>query len=232
MTILVSPAERPPLDAIGTTAILTEEFGCDFLVFGKQIEQQESKGFIIGVQRKTFPADFLSSIQDGRFATLLPKMVQADMRLLILEGQPRWTTSGSLMNYDFGRAKEFRRAHLRSILLSLQWTWGVSTLWTDDPLDTADLLRDLSRWAQKDHHDALGVRPGAGGNFPGREPAKRDLAIHFLQGIRGWGIDTARNVFDEFGRVPLVMSEADAERLQTVKGLGPKRLDYLRRLVE
>lgn len=233
MTILVSPAERPPFDALGPASSVVEEYGCDFLAYGAERPgTEQARGFIVGVQRKTFPGDFLSSIRDGRFATLLPKIVQADMRLLVLEGQPRWTTSGALMNYDYGRAKEFRRSHLRSMLLSLEWVWGVNTVWTDDPLDTVEFLKGLDGWATKDHHEALGVRPGAPVQFKGREPKKRDLAVHFLQGVRGWGPEVARRVFDEFERVPLSLSPGDAERLLSVEGVGEKRLEALRRLVE
>lgn len=217
--ILVSPAEPPEFASLGPSQRFVEdEYGADFLIVGA--------GYTVAVQRKTFPADFLASVADGRFAVLLPRMLAADVRILLLEGQPRWTADGALVNDLYSmRDREFRRSHLRSILWSLQWVWGVGSHWTDGIADSLDFLRDLRRWADKDRHDALGVRPGPERPF-GRTPSPRERAVHFLQGIDGLGPELAGRVYDEFGGVPMTLS-VDREDLLRVPGLGPKRVERI-----
>lgn len=216
--ILVSPAEPPELRSLGSESTLTEEqYGADFLIPGS--------GYVVAVQRKQFPSDFLGSVSDGRFATLLPKMLNADVRILLLEGRPRWASSGGLMNYDYGRGREFKRSHLRSMLWSLHWVWGVQSMWSDDLMDTLDFLRDLVRWAGKDSHEALGVRPGPHRPFK-RQPSERDLAVHILQGVPGVGPEMGRRIFDHFGRLPLAWT-ASTDEFLGIDGVGEGRLGKL-----
>lgn len=223
MTILVSPAEPAEFASLGDRSRLVEDqYGSDFLVAGR--------GFLVAVQRKTFPGDFLASVADGRFPILLPRMLNAEFRVLLLEGRPTWTSTGALLNFDWGAGRQFTRTHLRGMLWSLQWVWGVHTMWTDDTFDTLDFLRDLRRWAEKDRHDALGVRPGPDKGPWKRQAKPRDRAVHLLQGFEGIGLTTAEAIFDHFEHLPLRWSVTEKD-LQAVPGVGPGRVSNLTRLV-
>jgi ERCC4-type nuclease len=216
--IFVSPAEPRQFKTLGQVSVVPEQYGADFLITGH--------GFLIAVQRKAFPGDFLSSIYDGRFSTLLPKMLGADLRLLVLEGRPKWTDGGGLAGIQpYGGAREFTRSKLRAMCHSLHHLWGVGVDWTDDPIDTAAYLQGLDAWAQKDDHTGLGVRPGMGGQF-GRQPSPRDQAIYFLSGLPGIGPDLAGRIYDTFGAVPAELSITRAE-LESVPGLGKGRVDRI-----
>lgn len=215
--IFVSPAEPAEFKTLGMVSPLTETYGSDFLITGF--------GFLVAVQRKQFPGDFVSSMHDGRFATLLPKMLQADMRVLILEGRPKWSGNGALVGYDYGGAKEFTRTALRSIRHSLQHLWGVSIEWCDDKIDTADCIKDLDRWANKEKHDGLGSRPGLPGqHLFNRKPKPRDLAVYFLAGLPGIGPELAGRIYDHFGRVPMEFDVTRAE-LEAIHGIGKVKIE-------
>lgn len=221
MTILLSPAEPVEFHSLGDRSHIVEaEYGADFLVAGK--------GFLVAVQRKQFPGDFLASVADGRFPVLLPRMLNAEFRILLLEGRPRWSTTGALLNFDWGRGKDFTRSHLRAMLWSLHWVWGVTAMWTDDRADTLDFLRDLRRWAEKDRHEALGVRPPIDKGDFRRTPKPRDRAVHILQGFDGVGPAVAESIYDHFGFLPLRWAVEESDLL-AVPGVGPGRV---RKLVE
>lgn len=209
---LLSPTERA-LHSLGESSSIPEEYGADILIPGN--------GFFLGVQRKVFPGDFLSSLYDGRLATSLVKLTKCEKRVLLLEGKPSWTTSGFLVS-DY---VEFSRAQLRNLLMSAHSELDIHTIWSDNVSDTMDVLRDLSRWALKDRHDSIFVRPDSKDRLK-RRWTKRDYAVHFLQGFDGVGPELARRIFDHFGRVPLSID--DEEELLKVKGMGPGRLKKMK----
>jgi ERCC4-type nuclease len=222
--ILVSPAEPAEFKTLGEVSpIIEPQYGADFLI-------PSPTGLVVAVQRKQFPGDFLGSVADGRFAVLLPRIIAADVRILLLEGQPRWTASGGLLNYDWGRGREFRRSHLRAMEWSLHHVWGVQTMWTDNRADSMDFLRDLARWAEKDKHEGLGVRPGPKGQVRGRDPSPRDVGVHLLSGIPGIGPETAGRVYDRFAGVPLRWT-ATVEDLCEVDGVGKGRAAMMTRYI-
>lgn len=212
---LLSPTERA-LHEIGEISNVAEDYGADILIPGN--------GFFLGVQRKVFPGDFLSSLYDGRLSTSLVKLTKCEVRVLILEGQPRWTTSGFLVS-DYA---QFSRSQLRNLLMSASYELGVHSIWTDNVRDTIDVLRDLGRWALKERHDSLFTRPDS--KDPHRRRwERRDYAVHFLQGFDGVGPELARRIYDHFGRVPVSID--DEEEMLKVKGMGPGRLSKMKEIL-
>lgn len=220
MSAIISPTEPKPLRDIGITDLVAETYGADILV--------PAKGYFIGVQRKVFPADFLASLYDGRLSTSLVKLTKCEVRILILEGTPRWTTSGFL---DVPRTNSvtFARSQLRSLLLSAHYELGVHSMWTDNLSDTIDVIRDLVRWGNKDKHESLFTRPNpATDPYKRRTFSERDRGVFLLQGFDGIGPTMAQQIYDHFRRVPLRWDD-DGE-LINVPGIGPGRIAKLKEL--
>ena len=215
--MLVSGQEPQQLRDIGTSSGVAEEYGADFLIPGL--------GFFLGVQRKQFPGDFMSSLSDGRLHTSLVKLTKCEKRVLILEGRPAWTRSGFLV-HDY---VNFSRTQLRNLLMSAHEELGVHTMWTDNISDTIDALRDLVRWSLKDKHNSLFERPNMKPQFR-RQFSERDRAVFLIQGFDGIGPELAGRIYDHFGRVPLKWD--DEGELINVKGVGKGKIKNLKELVK
>ena len=215
VTILVSPAEPPALRKLGETSFAVEEYGADFLIVGE--------AGIIGLQRKQFPGDFLSSVSDGRLHTVVMKLTATTLPLIVLEGRPRWTLDGALLD---SHGPDLKRTTLRAMEWSLM-SAGIGVQWSDGLNDTAAYIGALAKWWAKDDHDGFATRPGPGrANEFGKPLSKRDWAIHVLQGFDGVGPQLAGRIYDEFECLPLRWDVTAAE-LGSVHGLGPKRLATL-----
>lgn len=220
MTLLVSPAEPKALREVGTVAAITEDYGADILIPGN--------GYFIGVQRKQFPGDFISSMSDGRLQTSLVKLMKTDVRILLLEGEPHWSPSGALSG-EGGYLYSLTKDQLRGILMSAHFELGVHSIWTTGMSDTIAALEALEKWAGKGSHNSLFTRPGITKQGL-RKHSHRDQAVHFLQGFEGIGPELAGQIFDHFGRVPFELSVTLGE-LGDVKGMGPKRIEKIEEML-
>src|SRR5690606_14823963 len=146
-TVLVSPAEPPAFHDLGPLSSIPESWGADFLI--------PHPPDLIGVQRKQFPGDFLSSLGDGRLSTSLIGLTHLSGRILVLEGYGAWTPDGWLVGYDHGQGRRFHRDSLHGLLLSAQFQLGVSTYITADIAETKSLLAAIAAWTAKPSHDSL-----------------------------------------------------------------------------
>lgn len=218
MTLLVSPAEPPELRAIGTSSIITEEFGADFL--------WSARDGLVAVQRKTI-ADLLASLDDGRLAREIPLLHSQEVAhaLLLVEGRPTWTDQGLLMNG--GRAR-FGRHGWFGLMLSLQMEHGIALLSTDDMRDTIAWLRYAPGWFDKPEHRGLIARPRPTDQWGDMAP--RDFGIHLLQSFPGIGAGVAAAIYDHFGRVPMSL-DVDERTLRQVGGVGEKRAATIARML-
>ena len=215
VTILTSPAEPPQLRKLGETSFTVEEYGADFLIVGE--------AGIVGIQRKQFPGDFLSSVTDGRLHTVVMKLAATTFPIVVLEGQPQWTQDGELL---YTRGPEFNRSTLRAMEWSLM-SAGIPVQWTDSVTDTAEFIETMAKWWAKDTHGGFATRPGPGRkNDFGQPIPPREWAMHILQGFDGVGPLLAGRIYDEFKRLPLRW-DVTTEELGAVHGLGPKRLAAL-----
>lgn len=215
VTLLVSPAEPKVLRRLGETSFAVEEYGADFLIVGE--------AGIVGLQRKQFPGDFLSSVTNGRLHTVVMKLTATTFPLVLLEGRPQWTQDGNLL-HSYGPGLK------RSTLRAMEWSLisaGIGVQWSDDLADTVAHIQSLMKWWAKDSHDGFSTRPGiARANEFGKPTSQRDFAMHVLQGFNGVGPLLAGRIYDKFERLPLQWDVTKVE-LGAVHGLGPKRLKAL-----
>lgn len=219
--MLIAPTEPSQLHELGESSSVPEQYGADVLV--------PAEGFLIGVQRKQFPGDFISSLTDGRLSSSLTKLTKCRVGILLLEGKQIWSSSGALVGYSYGQGVNFTRSSLRSLMLSAQLELGVSTVQTDSITDTVDFLETLKSWAAKSKHTSLFNRPRERGEWERKWKPKLE-AVHVLQGFDGVGPTLAADIYDHFDALPLEWT-VTADQLKEVKGLGPGRVAKLTRLV-
>lgn len=212
--MLVAPTEPPILKELGTVSLVPEEYGCDFLltspVWG-----------LVGVQRKEVK-DLIASVKDGRLAKELGQMQRLRTRLLIVEGQTRWTNDGVLLSQYGTWTQAQHHGTLWSVQLHGCWTSS-----TNSVSETSKLLSLFQGWTRKDRHSSLTTRPktlvrdewGGAGN--------REWGIHFWQSFRGIGPETAASLYDSVG-VPIEWTIGLEDLLQ-VKGVGKVRAKELLR---
>lgn len=208
--IYVSPAEPKLLHSLGRTHSKPEKKGVDFLF--------PAHSLWVGIQRKVFPNDLLSSLSDGRIHSQLAQMSSSNLafKVLILEGRGNWTgqsLTSSLYHYH----ASFTRKQLTGILLDLAFVWDVIPFYSDSIYQTADLIAYLYDWFRSDTHNSLN-------RIPKPNPWKIEHPKHnqFLQGFPGIGSKMAGSILSHFGRFPLSW-DYTADELQKIPGIGKKR---------
>lgn len=208
--MLVSPAEHDPrLAALGSSSLLTEENGVDFM-WGS-----EAAGGLVGVQRKEFK-DFVSSVGDGRLQREVAQMAPLKMALLIIEGRPRWTLDGELVD----RWARMTRMQMFGLTWSLMLR-GIMVSYTDDIAGTVDAIRGFEVWSKKEKHDGLDRRPGPQGKWG--HATSTDFQLHMLQGLPGMGPRMAKVVLAHFGGVLPIAWTVDINELLAIDGVGVGR---------
>ena len=208
--MLCSPTEPKALKKLGKVSSIPERYGADFLIMGKRIR--------IGVQRKQFPADFISSLDDGRLYSQLPSLTDLDLSLLIIEGHGRWTEDGELIADKY---HQFTIRQLHGLLFSIMFEFGVPSIWVADMGDTADVLINLEAWAKKTKHTSLKSRPGPDKSSWG-STSEKHRAQHVVQGFPGVGQELAGRIVDKFEGVPLKWTVGIDEMME-VEGIGKKK---------
>lgn len=213
MGILCSPTEPKRLRELGTTSSLSEKHGADFLVVGGKTR--------IGVQRKQFPGDLLSSLNDSRLYQQLPLLSELDQALLVIEGRGRWTEDGDLLADKYHR---FTKTQMNGLLFSVMFEFGIPTMWVKDMGETAEVLTTLEAWVKKGKHRSLKSRSGPSGGSWGI--ADQHRAQHILQGFPGMGPELAGRMVEHFEGVPLTWTHS-VEELMGVEGVGKKKAEAM-----
>jgi ERCC4-type nuclease len=168
----------------------------------------------IGVQRKEV-SDLLSSVADGRLGKGCQQMqTHCGIKVLIIEGDVRWTNNGEMM----GRG-EYGRKWTRKQWKGLLWSVRMKGIWvefSDDIADTVEQVLWLKEWQDKGTHRALDTRPGPSSVWG--NPRNEDYQRHLVQGLPGVGYELAERIVGKFG-VPFTWS-VSVEDLMTVPGIG------------
>lgn len=213
--MLVSPAEPPELRALGVVASITERYGADFIIMSPVFKR-------VGIQRKEV-GDLINSLHDGRIGRELWQQKQLDQAIWLIEGTPRWTTSGQYLSS--GTKRKYTRSMHLGVILSLSsngsWVLNSSSL-----QDSIVLLSSLNRWLMKEKHSLLLRRPNTRSQVAGD---LTDKQIHVMQGFDKVGYDKARDIVEASGGLPFQMR--DGVDLRQVKGVGRIVDEEIRRVV-
>lgn len=213
--MFVAPTEPPPFSELGVVTSLPEEYGADFY--------WESELGKVGIQRKVFPGDFLSSIHDGRLNREYSQMQSLDIRVLLLEGRGRWSSSGALIE-SYGRQESRRLWTLeqqRNYLASVQIFKGVTIQQSENKDDTTKFLLSFKNWTMKKEHLGLERRPAAQADSFWADISNRDFQRYLLQSFPIIGPKLAEAILDELGMI--FHLDVTYEQLLTVRGIGPGR---------
>lgn len=206
----ISPSEPTKLKALGKVSSLSEHYGAD--VFWV------ARGLKVGVQRKEL-GDFINSVQNGLLAKEIMKMRQLDIRLLIVEGMPKWGLEGELIGRDYG---QWNQAKHQGQLWSLQaeGVWFQNTSGLDDTVGTIKRFRD---WTNKVSHQSLSRRAGPVSVWGSLDNI--DFVRHMVMGLDDVGPELAARIVGDLG-CPFgwVVGKKDLEK---VKGIGKKKAEKI-----
>lgn len=213
--IFIAPSERhTAMQGIADRiSNLPEKYGCDAI--------WRARGEWWGVQRKEV-SDFFNSVQDGRLAKEVGQMQgHVSIPIVCIEGKMSWTIGGELCGNGYGATVTKQQFHGMIFSMALK---GVTTLFSDRAEGTAELIKNLAVWSQKENHNSLDRRPGP--QTPWGRSDNMDWAKHLLQGFPGIGAGVAADIIKHFGRVPLKWDITEKELL-AVKGIGKERAKAL-----
>lgn len=170
----------------------------------------------VGIQRKAVP-DLVNSVESGLLAKQISMMGNLEQKILIVEGQVRFTTSDKLI---VGRRDTaWTKRQFQGVL----WSARAKGLWvehTDSIPDTIQCLASLEAWFRKGNHTSLDRRPGPT-NMWGTSPDHRDFGIWTLQSIPAIGPALAERIWDHFG-LPIGWRITEGD-LCEIEGIGPKK---------
>lgn len=206
--MLVSPAEPERLRQLGTVSTRPEKFGADFMFF--------THGYWVGIQRKEI-SDLIASLADGRLAREVAQMQSLDQRILLVEGNVRFTNDGEMMDRPFGQ--KLTEKQWRGLL----WSVRSKDIWVDYTADIDDTIRTLAwleEWFKRDKHSSLERRPGPVSLWG--TPNNEDYQRHLIMGLPGVGPELAERIRAAFGGVPFGW-RITAEDLKSVDGIGVKK---------
>jgi ERCC4-type nuclease len=208
--MFISPSEPREIQELGIVSSMPEDYGVDIM--------WNSELGTVGVQRKVFPSDFMSSRSDGRLVLQFAQMKSLDVAILLLEGKQNWTLDGELYGaYGAeGRSYTWTRDQHRNFLASVQLR-GVQVQSSDSIQDTVRYLRSLRLWTDKGDHLSLDRRPAAKGDLWGT--VRNEDYVKFLyQSLPRVGPKSAAMIWKHLGMI--FQLKVTAEELATVPGIG------------
>lgn len=214
--VYVSSTEPPSLLTLGTVSTFPEQHGVDFYFVANKCK--------VGIQRKEL-SDLIASLEDGRLAKEIMQMGNLDYKILIVEGQPRFTGGGVLMGRDYGST--WTHAQLMGALWSVQLK-GLWVQWTTHINNTREAIELLELWFKKERHDSLERRPGPTSIW-GSKPTDEEYGSYVLQSLPGVGPELSKRIYRRYG-LPLEWT-ITIEDLADIPGIGKAKADKMIRAI-
>jgi len=181
-----------------------------------------SNGKVVIVERKS-STDLLSSLSSGRFHEQVRNMLQEDcVPVLLLEGFMSCTKDG-FVKVRYGITK-WRYNSVQHMLMTAQLA-GLYITKSPTVYHTPIVIKDLYYYFQKEDHESLRRRRMAA-IIPGLEESSK---LEMLTAIPGIGAELAKRLLGRFG-TPLGVLSASDQKLLSVHGMGPKKLEVLRQV--
>lgn len=218
MAFIVSPTDQDLCNALGGISdLLPESWGADCLV---DVLTKEGNNLVVAFQRKHIPEDFLASVKDGRLSREILQLQQADIRVLIIEGNFRYDSYGAL--WISRRPTGWYRERIENMLLSIQVAHNIAVERTKDIEDTANRIKQITKWASESDHVSLVKRKG---------PAmldwmqKQDKVSYYYQGMESVGYKLSRALSEMFE--PGDLYEATVEEIMAVPKIGKGKAEKI-----
>ena len=214
LTILVSSNERTEVkQALGDLGMVAN-IPFDFQLFTERGS--------VPCERKKIPDDLMASIGDGRLAKECAAMRQeSEFRVVILEGRFSYTSDDRLRIGN--RPSRWTRKAVRNIIRSIKYVEGCDIEYSDNILDTVEVLKELQAYFDKDKHLSLRIRPRFESSW--LVPVYEERFIYWLQGC-GFGISVVRaRAISQVFKTPMEVGQAYvdgtlAEKLVSIPGIG------------
>src|SRR3989344_3258673 len=167
----------------------------------------------VAAERKTI-GDFISSIVDGRLFKQLAEMKENfSYPVLIIEG-----------NWLYDTERKVHPNAIRGAIAAVAIDFNIPILWTQNALETAELLLAMAKREQIDSGKKNAVR--------GRKKAKsmNDRQEILISGLPNVNTSTAKKLLKHFGSPEKVFTASEDE-LKNVDGIGPKMAKKIRHVV-
>ena len=164
------------------------------------------------VERKE-ASDFVDSIVDNRLFDQLGELSDHAHPVLLIEGK------------DLYSHRNIDENAIRGALASISLDYRIPVLWTEDAENTARTLVQFAKREQEENDREVTVRDNSNGTTPQQEKE------FLVAGLPGVNTKLARSLLREFGS-PGEVFKASREQLMDVKGLGEKKADRIREILE
>ncbi len=223
--ILVSPTEPKSLfnllkkvanERVATSST-PEKLGCDFYFKGHA-------GITVAIQRKRFPDDFTASME-GRLQREVPLMLEADMPVLIVEGDADYTFDGWLLENS-----RWSRKGLLNLQTSI-WMAEICVQHTNNHEGTVQRIVEMAEYFRKEEHVALLTIPKDTPSTLWGVQTKRHEQIALMQSIPMIGYGLAKAFVEHFDGIPLRW-DCTYEEILEVPRIGPNRAKKIWEMME
>ncbi len=162
------------------------------------------------IERKS-AVDFIQSLVSGRLFSQCSRMVRSSMQPLIL-------LEGNLYETDH----QIDPKALKGALLSVSASWRIPVIYSEDKVDTAELLYILQQ---------QGTPKGPWIRAKGIKSKRMDSQrLRMLQGLPGTGPERASRLLTHFGNIEAIVT-ASCKNLQKVEGIGKKTAERIRHFI-
>ena len=162
------------------------------------------------IERKS-AVDFIQSLVSGRLFSQCSRMVRSGMQpLILLEGNPYETDH------------QIDPKALKGALLSVSASWRIPVIYSEDKVDTAELLYMLQQ---------QGTPKGPWIRANGIKSKRIDTQrLRMLQGLPNTGPERASRLLTHFGNIEAIVT-ASYKNLQKVEGIGKKTAERIRHFI-